>query len=249
MCHSLWTSIAVPLMFAQGLIELVIHLWGLSLIHILMDINRQVYSLTVWMRGGCVIYTFYVKLIKYVDTEYFDRLESIVRSSAMTLKSKDLVLQHKQNARFKQRVMQAFSFIPCLWFTFLFLSISVMYDELRSFFRKPESAWTDDFFQFLRITDLVYTIFIVVHVIETCESTANNMRDRTDDLIETITRTDRTMELQSFVSELNAGKTFQFTVCSMFDINRRLGLSFLSSLITFTVLFNQIASEWTSSKT
>ena len=85
----------------------------------------------------------------------------------------------------------------------------------------------------------VLTLSYVVHV---CETTTAYTKEMTNAVVSILVESGRMTEMADLVAELKESSEFSFTVWSMFDINRRFVLSLLSSLITFTVLFIQIAN-------
>ena len=71
----------------------------------------------------------------------------------------------------------------------------------------------------------------------------HHLRKQIEEVLKKLIASERVDGVPQLVHELEKAGGSEFTAWDMFDINRKFVLSFVSSLITFTVLFIQITSS------
>ena len=234
--HSRCCMSLLLLTFFQSYVLMSIHLWRALWWHIVVDTVRTYMVFNSWFIGGSCAYTFLVKLIAAREETFFHRLNHALTKSLTQTERVDLILERRRLTEFKESVLHAFSLIPCLWFAFIFIKIGMVYENT-SFAEHPAMIA-------LRAFEVVLLILILVYVIDVCESVTARTKKMTTAVETALIQSGRMSETSDVMHELRESSNFAFAVCSVFDINRRTALSFLSSLITFTVLFVQMSLAW-----
>ena len=232
----------------ESIVSLAFHLQNRTLDHILLDLLTSYTTLNPWFLGGIGIYTFFIKVISFREECYFDdlmsRLVNLTGEAGKTqalahdyrLLQTNLILERRSITRFRTDVLSAFSFIPCLWFAFIFARIGMVYENGGLFDSLVVFA--------INVEGVLILVLSISYLVNVCEHLASRTKDRTNELIDSLTQTGALFEMPAFVSELERSSDVKVTVWSAFDINRRFALSFLASMITFTVLLIQLASAW-----
>ena len=233
------------LMLAQTAIEVTLHLLpGRSLTHILIDVINWFVDFNPWFYAAILMYTFFAKIIRFREEWYFNQLhqrlvsldkqeQSVVAAESL---QQFLVMQRKQEVRFRDSILQFFSLMPCIWFLFMFVKVCLVYEIMAV--RAKTLATT------VRLEELVIQVLLLCYLINTCESVTAFVRQESERTSELLVRSSRMKQLSALAAQIERSSSFTFTVWSTFDISRRFAISFLSSLITFAVLFIQMASAY-----
>ena len=202
----------------------------------LFQILTYIWTLTNnWMIGGAGIYTFFVKSIQEYEESFFDRIEN----SLKLLTPGSVLLQRKKVNKKKECFLTLMSYLPCLWFVYLFISAT-------GFIMSLTSEWNRNH---LLVTILGFgppmllNIVMIVYLTLTASHCMDVIRNRLEELSEDIARRPDVIQWQIVLTQIEEDKRFEFTAWGFFDINKRLELSFLASLISFTALFTQMSSN------
>ena len=196
-------------------------------------------NLNPWLTGGVFVYAFFVKLVRLREDcllQAIDRslTDASGKEQQVATGVEERLLASVASVRdLKESLVCAFFLVPCLWFAFLYTKVPMVYEIA--------GPATGALVLGIRTQIVVLQFLILAYLIQVCEWASAGTRDQTRLLTRRLLS--KTCGMKNLARELEANATFQFTVWSMFDMNRRFALSFLSSLITFTVLFVQIASS------
>ena len=180
---------------------------------------------------GRFVYCFYIRMISLQEKQFLQRIEK----SSKSLTPGNVSNQLRNLYTFKNFVQDRFSILPVLWFfkEFVFCLGSVL---------SQHESWSkqDPTFYWLFIMPSLYSllahIFLVCYV-DHCKQDVDAQIDR---LTQSLSSQDYN-KWQMIISELDRAKGFNFTASNLFDINKRTGLSFISSLI---MLMNQTFSSF-----
>ena len=183
---------------------------------------------------GRFVYCFYIRLISLREKQFLQRIEKLSKS----LTPGNVSTQLRKLYAFKNFVQDRFSILPVLWFfkEFVFCLGSVLTQQQFWSKHNPTFSWLMNVMPSLY--SLLAHIFLVCYV-DHCKQDVDAQIDR---LTQSLTSQDYD-KWQTIISELDMAKGFHFTASNLFDINKRTGLSFISSLITLTVLFEQLLSK------
>ena len=98
-----------------------------------------------------------------------------------------------------------------------------------------QKSWTDEVSNFVVGKYMIVTLstFYVVIVIDYSNK---QLRQKMDTLL----RMTPSLELKDILSDIDQNIEFRLTACGLFSLDKKLILGFVSSLVTFTVLFIQI---------
>ena len=183
---------------------------------------------------GRFVYCFYIRLISLREKQLLQRVEK----ESKFLTPGNISTQLRKLYTFKNFVQDRFSILPVLWFfkEFVFLLGSVLTQQQFWSKHNPLFFWSMNVMPSLY--SLLAHIFLVCYV-DHCKQDVDAQIDR---LTESLSSQDYD-KWQTIINELDRAKGFNFTASNLFDINKRTGLSFISSLITLTVLFEQLLSK------
>jgi hypothetical protein len=176
-----------------------------------------------------------IRMATFSNINILDKVSSKVRlNENITTGMVVMTIRHCLKGR--EEIISYFSAMPVIWFfrEFVFLIGAIMMildNEWRS------SNWL--LVMFAYIIPLILsqlTLFFLICFVDNCH---NSVKKKIDSLIDTMIQNDYD-KWSAVISELNILKDYQMTACNLFNINKSVGLSFLSSLISFTVLFQQL---------
>ena len=188
---------------------------------------------------GRFVYCFYIRMVSLREKQFLQRVEKECKSLTPGNVSHEL----RKLYAFKNLVQDKFSILPVLWFLkeLVFCLGSVVTHQ------ESRSKQNPTFYGLIIIIPTLYSllahIFLVCYV-DYCKQDIDAQIDR---LTQSLASQDYE-KWQMIISELDRAKEFNFTASNLFEINKRTGLSFISSLITLTVLFEQVLSRFLWSK-
>jgi hypothetical protein len=193
-------------------------------------------SINNWFVTGICIYVFYVKLVRFMEENYFTELEAKL-DDQIGKNNHKLIMERRQLTLRGEELIQTFSFLPLLFFSYLFIASSCLLIEIIGRDEPPLN-------KFIRMLPLIYKIIAIFYMISACDNCTNETADDTDRLILKIMNTDESIADREFlVRELERNAERNFTAWKMFSIDRNLMLAFSNSLISFTVLVIQLTEE------
>ena len=183
---------------------------------------------------GRFVYCFYIRMISLKEKQFLQRIEK----ECKFLTPGNVSTQLRKLLAFKNFVQNKFSILPVLWFfkELVFCLASVLTKQKLWSQQNPAFYWLIMIIPTLH--SLVVHIFLVCYV-DHCKQDVDAQIDR---LTHSLASQDYE-KWQMIISELDRGKKFNFTADNLFDINKRTGLSFISAMITLTVLFEQLLSK------
>lgn len=103
----------------------------IDLQHEIMDWLRTYHNMNSWLLGGCCVFAFFVRIIKFNEINYFNRLEETPQD-LVPEKSSSLILERKAVILTRKRLLKCFSIIPCLWFMHVFVRGPIIVMEVNS---------------------------------------------------------------------------------------------------------------------
>ena len=236
--HAIKCLILVLLTIAQEFASTTWHLATcckapLTTKHILEDYAKSYDYVNSWFLGGRGMFAFFVKVVQFTDDNYFKELNEKGLQSMESSPSSRLALDRRAIMKTRHALLSSMSLMPCLWFVHLFVKSSAAAIEVAERFDKTsDKIW--------RLAPLAYMIFALLYLVWLCDLTTERLRDRVSETIEGILQNDQSERMQVFVSELRDNANQEISSWNTFDINRKFTLAFISSLITFTVLFVQL---------
>ena len=183
---------------------------------------------------GRFVYCFYIRLISLREKQFLQKIEKESKS----LTPGNVSNQLRKLLAFKKFVQDRFSILPVFWFSkeLLFCLESVLTHQQSWSKQNPTLFWSMNVMPSLY--SLLAHIFLVCYV-DHCKQDVDAQIDRLTHLL----ASQDYDKWHTIMNELDRAKGFNFTASNLFDINKRTGLSFISSLITLTVLFEQLLSK------
>lgn len=236
--HSLACVLLIVLTILQEFASTSWHLanvksWPPTVKHTLVDYAKSYDYVNSWFLGGVAIYAFYVKAIMFLDDNFF----LMVRERGLTEESASkLALGRKHIMTQREMMLGSLSVMPCLWFVHLFIKASAATIEVVERFDKTsDKIW--------RLAPLVYMILAILYLVWLCDLCTYRLRKKVHETIVSIMRKDQTEQMDVFVQELKENGAQEITSWDAFDVNRKFTIAFVSSLITFVVLFVQLTYD------
>ena len=183
---------------------------------------------------GRFVYCFYVRIVSLQEKQFLQRVEK----QCKILTPGNVSNQLRKLFAYKNFVQDKFLILPALWFfkELIFCLISVLTQHESWSEQNPTFYWLLNMIP--PLYSLVLHIFLVCYV-DHCKQDVDAQIDR---LTQSLALEDYE-KWHTIISELDRAKGFNFTASNLFDINKRTGLSFISALITLTVLFEQLLSN------
>ena len=182
---------------------------------------------------GRFIYCFYIRMVCLREKQVLQKIEK----ECKFLTPGNVSIQQRKLLAYKNFVQNRFSILPVLWFLkeLIFCLVSVL---------TQEESWSQEnpIFYWLYITPVIYSLLL--HIFMVCY--VDHCKQDVDAQINRLTHLLASQDYDKWhtiINELDRAKGFNFTASNLFDMNKRTGLSFISSLITLTVLFEQLLSK------
>ena len=181
---------------------------------------------------GRFVYCFFIRLITLKEKQF---LSNVQQNQSL---SPDVVsLQRRKLFAFKLMVQHQFSIMPVLWFMKEFLFCLACVVSRQSSWAQDHPIWSWLFNILPVMCSLIAHIFLVCFV-DYCKQDVDSQIDEL-----TIFLTSQNYKKwKSVIREFDEDKKCHFTAANLFDINKRVALSFVSALITTTVVFEQLMS-------
>ena len=196
--------------------------------------------------GSCfnasAIYLFIIKMTYFWEESYFERLfvklkttkrhdKDDVQSFLININKERIVMNNMKN-----KLVDSLSFIPIFWFLHLFLFIAgaVVFAQRSEKSSLIVAILTDGLY-------IVYQLIIVITIIITVDQVNDLVKKKSQTVVDFFAQDTNYFKIEAGVRDFHYRcNDFQFSVCSLFTLNKKLLLGFLSSLLTFTTLFIQI---------
>ena len=181
---------------------------------------------------GRFVYCFFIRLITLTEKQF---LSNVQQNQSL---SPDVVsLQRRKLLAFKLMVQHQFSIMPVLWFMkeFLFCLGSIV---------SRQSSWSQNhpiFYWIFNVLPILYSLIAHIFLVCFVDYCKQDVDSQIDELTIFLT-SQNYKKWKSVIREFDEDKKCHFTAANLFDINKRVALSFVSALITTTVVFEQVMS-------
>lgn len=191
---------------------------------------------------SALVYLIIVKVIYFGEIEYFDRLVQKVKSREYLKDVQTFVIKINKQRRdineIKNKLIDCLSCLPVLWFFNLFLYISgiVVFAQRNT----KKQILLDSLTNGL---DVVYELGLVITVIVSVDEVNYFVEKKSREVCDFLLEDSCYFEVEPGLRDFKERCVFHFSVSGLFTLNKRLFLGFLSSLLSFTTLFIQIASS------
>ncbi|KAI1288253.1 hypothetical protein HDE_09511 [Halotydeus destructor] len=181
---------------------------------------------------GIIMYHIILTVLKTVNEEI---IRSCSQGGAMSVETLQLRLSRVNHL--KGLFDQSMSYYPSVWFVRLFIECLTISTSLV----RRNMAW--DFHVILHLystlKDVVYVACVILRA-DHADRCATNVYNQ---LVEELDGSE-SPEVRALVNKIGKTHKLNLTVWSMFKIDRDIFLTFTSAVVSFTVLFSQVASSW-----
>lgn len=205
--------------------------------HKVMDWLECYHQMNSWFFGGCAVYTFFVKVIRFHEINYFNSIEGRTDILIPSADAK-LALERRSVSLFKQDLIKTFAFIPCLWIIHAFIEAPVVVLEVA----QPDSDFME---QMWSILPFLYELTSIAYVVYLCDLCTCTVASRSEDLLIFLLRENRMEDMPLFARQLESAASHEFTSWRTITMNRKFYLGFLCSIVSFTVLSVQVTQKMT----
>lgn len=194
---------------------------------------------------GLIFCLFIIKLLQVFEEIYFERLNTRLHADNYQKDSRRLLMKICQErqaiTKLKQSIMECFGVLPVIWFMHLFVYISgaVFISQSNDHVNLPLEI-------FIGSGLIVYEFLLIVTLIFQVHKHKTFLRIQSREIVEVFFRETDYFVIDSrkeFDKECNS---FELSAWGLFVVDKKLLLTFISSLLTFTTLFIQIAQSMDS---
>ena len=188
------------------------------------------------------VYFFIIKMTYFWEVSYFERLLVKLKTTERHNKGdvqSFLININKDRMKMnnmKNKLVHLLSFVPIFWFLHLFLFIAgaVVFAQRTEKKNVLLDILTDGL-------DGVYQLITLITIIMAVDQVNNLVKKKSQTVVDFFAQDINYFKIEAGVRDFHYRcNDFQFSVCSLFTLNKRLLLGFVSSLLTFTTLFIQI---------
>ena len=140
-------------------------------------------------------------------------------------------------SRDRERLLRPFSVLPVFWFLSLFLeSVVVGIEMIERYTDWPQRVW--------RIAPLVTDVAVLSLLIWSCDDVVLLTRKRTRAVLSRLMHATRSPAATGLMRQLKESAAAEIMVFDAFAVNRSFLLAFLSSLLSFTLLFLDLLYDY-----
>ena len=182
---------------------------------------------------GRFVFCYFARLVTCREKQV---LKNIVKEQSW-LTPEYVFEERRKLIKLKKFVINKFAILPVIWFLrefVYFVAVIVSRDETL----KGDSLF------FYLTTGLPFFTSMAIHtfLIRYIDHCRYDLKEQTERLTISLAKKDY-KKWKSILRDFDNDRPHEFTVYNLFDINKRTGLSFVSSLITLTVLFEKLLSS------
>jgi hypothetical protein len=213
--------------------------WILAEEKLVEQVVWYIVQFTGWIYGGIPCLLFILQAIKSMERNLNQRLLRDLKTG-QTVTPPQVSANLKNIMACKGQLQRIFSCIPCCWFFYIFAKVVLIITRFQiSYFAFKKL----ELIAYLRTFESVIIIFLLVYLLFVAESMLRDSKTLAEKLSVEIIKKDDIKKWCNTMIDLETTRSFEFTAWDLFVINKRLILSFTSSLVTFTVLFVQLVSD------
>ena len=188
--------------------------------------------------AGRTIFCFFIRMTTFANINMMRDMQSAAENHFEDMTPSKASWLLKKSLMTKEEVLSSFSGLPALWFLreFVFIVGAIMMNG---------NAWIITYpFMYIMVFVIAPLLSLLSHVFLVCfiDYCNKQVRKQAEELDLALTSVNYKKWFPVLI-EINEYKKYEFSACDLFDINKSVGLSFISSLITFTVLFQQLLSN------
>ena len=202
---------------------------------------------TLWILGnffhGSSVYLFVIRLIRCWEEVYFENLMTALNKRRYKLDAQSFLITVCNHRRImnnvKENLISSFGILPVFWFLHMFFMASgyVIFVQRSN---TQESFLASLYYPILVTFEFVFLCTILITVDQVSKLVLNNSQAVVDFFMRDTGYFEVEAGVRNFYERCNS---FEFTVCSLFTLNKRLFLGFISALITFTTMSLQIGNS------
>lgn len=194
-----------------------------------------------WRIGGCMIFIFFIKLIHESEVAFFADMECSFFKKIPSISPTELTLARRRILNFKDRLCRLYSTVPVFWYLQEFFYMSGVVISMKSSYEY--NSWY--FFIMMNVCPLLLSGGTLMYLCIVADTSLEFTRHKLDRMVTRIIERGETSLWKDFMNQVQEEKNFSYMAWSVFPMNKALMLSFVSSMITFTVLFIQLSEKMT----
>jgi hypothetical protein len=211
------------------------------------EILRQIFlfynDLNAWGIGSFGIYLFFLLGIHFLERDAVNKMITRLNSEKdSSLTPLQVYTQVQRFIDIKDVFCRSISFIPCLWFLFVFVKASM--DIIRL---KVDPIMVAKVNFALLILFVLEVSLLAVVTSYACNQSSYLLLSLEKKIVSR--KPDLLCQWNQALIKIKEGRRFEYRPYGLFAINTKILLAFSSSLVTFTVLFVQLITSVIDSKT
>ena len=192
-----------------------------------------------WMFGASPAFLVSLLALHSCEKNLTNEILDYFSHKTMTVTPTEVSLFLKKLLSKRRLLMQLFSFLPCSWCIYIFAKsvVTIIVFQLQG-----NQTQTIEIVLYSSVVLCEWTtmILLLVYVMFKIESLLRESFDRLEVLSEKVILRNNTEKWIEVFNDIDRAQKFEYQAWHVFSMNRSFVLSFLSSLLTFTVLFVQL---------
>lgn len=250
-CMTIWSvvlSLVCLLQFtkASGGVVFIHTLWHTEMSDIVMHSVPDVFIAMGSSFHGAAVYLFIVWMMYYWELEFFNNVfDKLTWTMETNLQLRDMrgFVKRLNKDRImmnevKKKLIKSMSFLPLIWFLHLFLFIAgvVVFAQRNEKKNVLVDVLADG-------GNICFELLVVIVLMISVDQVNDLIKTKSQEVVDLLSQ-----HAEGFLVEIplrdfhDRCTSFDFSVSSMFVLNKQLFLGFVSSLLTFTTLFIQMAN-------
>jgi hypothetical protein len=192
-----------------------------------------------WRIGGCLVFCFFIRLITENEKTFFEEMEAQFYSKTPSASPQHLTLCRRKIVASKESLCDFYSIIPVLWYLqeFIYLSGIII---------STNSSYQNYGLVMFVMKDVFPSLFsggTLMYLCIVSDTSITFTRRKLSAMTTKIIERGETETWRDFLDQVQEEKNFSFMAWNLFPINKTFMLPFISSIITFTVLFIQLSDK------
>lgn len=207
-----------------------------------IDYLRIYISLHSW---SLIVYSIFLVLLKVIQRTERNRLVRMTKELTAWTDPTSVYQTLKEIVKIKIEFCRIMSFLPCLYFLYIFyLSVFSIVREQNSWTHPSKDKLGEQIFSKLNLCHFILVLLQMIYLSFFVTNLGKESIELTETLESTIILTPGIDRKEWFFvfDQIKESKSYEYQAWDFFSINKQILISFVASLVSFTVLFVQLLS-------
>jgi hypothetical protein len=193
-----------------------------------------------WIFGGCPAFMFCLVALDVCEKNAMVQILQNFSQKTIELDPSDVSLFLKKIISNRNYMMQYFSCLPCSWYLFVFVKSVVTYILLQLQEEVEQKGSHHNLYSTIMMIEWISVVLLLVYVMLKTESILTKSNDRLEVLSEKVILRNDTETWIQVLNDIRQAEKFEYRAWDIFSMNKSFFVSFISSLLTFTILCIQL---------